>query len=104
MAWKLNNEGAKEVGSMKQAEKTQLNNWMHAVSTGAHPKTEADKWDSDYEVLHSKTSTVDDKKGVSIKCCSIRLTQSNRVYFVQVDSAQYVKVLKYGDHSEPTWP
>ena len=104
MSWKLKNEGAREIGSMKAAEKKRLNDWMDAVSRGANPKTEAEKWDSDYEVLRTKTTEVNGKKGVSVKCCSIRLAQSNRVYFVQADSAEFVKVLRYGDHSEPTWP
>ena len=103
MAWKLSNEGAISAGSSTTAEKNTFNTWAKAVSGGKHPKTEADKWDSDYEVLKTKKMEIDGKKGVEVKCCSIRLSQGNRVYFYQADSAEFVKIVRYGDHKPPSW-
>lgn len=103
MAWKLDNQDATEAGQMKAAEKKTFNTWAGKVSKGTNPKTAAEAWDSHYEILHNKTKTVDGKKGVKVKCCSIRLSQSNRVFFHQIDSKEFVKVLRYGDHTEPTW-
>jgi hypothetical protein len=81
----LSNEGAVSAGSSTTAEKNTFNTWAKAVSGGKHPKTEADKWDSDYEVLKTKKMEIDGKKGVEVKCCSIRLSQGNRVYFYRLE-------------------
>lgn len=101
--WRLNNDGASKGGESTDSEKKQFNTWAQAVIKGNHPKTEADRWDSDYEVLKTKKMDIEGQKGVEVKCCSIRLSQGNRVYFYQIDSIKFVKVLRTGDHKPPSW-
>ncbi|WP_291296563.1 hypothetical protein [Elioraea sp.] len=106
MAWTLNNENMKAVGAMSKVEKDLFNDWARAVSNGEHPKSAAEGWDSDYESYKGAPTkmTIGGKKGSAVKCCSIRLSQGNRVYFVQAESQKMVIVLRVGDHKEPDWP
>jgi hypothetical protein len=107
VSWKINNSKQKVSGDMQDAEKTQFNAWGKKVAGGSDPKSAASSWDSDYEVLNkAKISVTDDKKKKTVhdaKCCSIRLSKGNRVYFMQIDDLQLCVVLKAGDHKEPTW-
>ncbi len=94
MPWTLDNSNMKEAKQFTADEKKTFNKWASKVSGGTHPKTAAKTWDSDYEILKKGTKTKPHK-------CSIRLTQGNRVYFEQNDTAESVVVVKAGDHKEP---
>ena len=101
--WRIDSASAKKIGQTTGAGLTNVNSWIKAVHDGKHPKEAAKAWDSDYEILHTKSLEVEGKKGVAVNCCSIRLAEGNRVYFYQIDSVKLVKVLRYGDHKEPSW-
>jgi hypothetical protein len=106
VAWTLNNENMTVIGGMSKVEKDLFNDWAAAVADGEHPKSAAEGWDSDYESHKGAptTMTIGGKKGSAVKCCSIRLSKSSRVYFVQAESQKMVIVLRVGDHEPPAWP
>jgi hypothetical protein len=97
MAWATNTEHQQVVPGLKVAAKNTYNTWARAINGGRDPKTAANGWDSDYEVL--KSATV---KGKKLKFCSIRLTQEHRVYFVQNDADKICEIRKVGSHAKPS--
>jgi hypothetical protein len=101
-AWTLTNVNAKEAGGLEAAGKKNFNDWAGAVSNGVHPKKAAEGWDSSYKVI-KKDNIMVDGKSIKADFCTIRLSQSNRVYFYQypVGSTNVVKVVKLGDHAAP---
>lgn len=101
--WKINTDGVTKVAGSTESALKNLNTWVKAVGDGKHPITEAKKWDSHYEQMKKKTMEVEGKKGVEVLCCSIRLAEGDRAYFYQIDSIKFVKLLRYGDHKEPSW-
>ena len=101
--WRIDSSAAKKIGETTGAGLVNVNAWIKAVHDGKHPKESAKGWDSDYEILKTVKKEVEGKKGVDVQCGSIRLAQGNRVCFYQIDSVKLVKVLRYGDHKEPSW-
>ncbi len=106
MAWTLINEGMDMAVQLQPAELIAFNTWGQSVDSGTHPKTAAENVaDMNYEVLNgTPKDMLINRKSTPVKCCSIRLSKATRVYFVQVDSLERVKVLRIGDHTLPSWP
>jgi plasmid maintenance system killer protein len=65
---------------LSQANMTTFNQWLTDISNGEHPKTAAEKWDSNYEWLNSEQKY------------SIRLSKGNRVTFT-LDTKNKKKVI-----------
>lgn len=106
MGWTVDNQKMKISGALTAAQKATLNDWAARIGRNTDPKTASSASDMDYEVLKGATSTMKIGKanGVPVKCCSIRLSQGCRAYFVQIDSTKQVVLLKVGDHVPPNWP
>ena len=97
MAWATNTAHQVVVSGLPTACKTTYNTWAQAINTGKDPKTAANTWDSDYEVLKRGTSN-----GKQLKYCSVRLSQEHRVYFIQNDADKICDIRKVGSHLKPS--
>lgn len=97
MAWATNTEHQQVAPGLDATHKKTYNAWAKAVNGGKDPKTAANGWDSDYEVLKSKKV-----EGKMLKYCSIRLAKGQRVYFIQNDADKVCDIRKVGTHIKPS--